>query len=125
LGAVGRGGGDGAGSARPPPASWRKKSSSWGIVACFLPFVAAGASSLKVAAGAKTRQVSLLLDVVLGSDASLAAGLGPLLGGEFGLAARELWLCCLARRLAAGGPVRGALLPGLADAMWIARGGQH
>jgi len=50
---------------------------------------------------------------------------GPLLGGEFGLAARDLWLCCLARRLAAASPVRGALLATPADAMRIAQGSER
>jgi len=48
------------------------------------------------------------LDVTLASDPSLAAGIEPLLDGECGFAARDLWLCCLARRLAAGSPLRGA-----------------
>jgi hypothetical protein len=62
------------------------------------------------------------LDEAFAADAGLAAGLRPLLDGEFGVQARDLVLSNLARRLAAGDTVQAALLPALAEAMRVARG---
>jgi hypothetical protein len=64
------------------------------------------------------------LDRLLASDPGLAEGVRPLLDGEFGIEARELLLCHLSRRLAAGRSMRAALVLALADAMRFARGEQ-
>jgi hypothetical protein len=62
------------------------------------------------------------LDRLLASDPGLATGVRPLLDGEFGLQARELLLCHLPERLAAGSSIRAALVLALADAIRSARG---
>jgi hypothetical protein len=64
------------------------------------------------------------LDRLLASDPGLAGGVRPLLDGEFGIEARELLLCHLSRRMAAGRSMRPALVLALADAMRSARGDQ-
>jgi hypothetical protein len=64
------------------------------------------------------------LDRLLASDSGLARGVRPLLDGEFGIEARELLLCHLSQRLAAGSSIRAALVLALADAMRSARGEQ-
>ncbi len=60
------------------------------------------------------------LDAQMAADPGLAEGLGPLLDGSFGKAARELVLRCLSLRMTAGWPVNTATLLALADALRLA-----
>ena len=74
---------------------------------------------------ALTREQQGRLHELLASDPGLAGGLRPLLAGDFGADARDLFLACLSRRLVAVSRMRAALLLALADAMRCASGGTH
>ncbi len=60
------------------------------------------------------------LEARMAADPGLAQGLAPLLAGRFGADARDLVLCCLSRRLAAGWSIDVAQLLALTDATQIA-----
>jgi hypothetical protein len=60
------------------------------------------------------------LEARMAADPGLAQGLAPLLAGRFGADARDLVLCCLSRRLAAGWSIDVAPLLALTDATQIA-----
>lgn len=68
-----------------------------------------------------TEKDAAIVEAALQGHPDVAVGLGPLLRGECGIAARELVLRCLAKRLDRGVSLRGALMPALAEALRVAR----